>query len=121
MGRDGRREMMGGEKGGGEHRLRQERERERQRAEGRAGQRSGGSAPIMHLETGHSDSMRRMGNLPAHICLDATVPRPETVKAQPVVMSTCMLCFQSPACERGRGERLLLPELSLVTKISGAL
>lgn len=75
----------------------------------------------MHLETGHSDSMRRVGNWPEHIQPDVTGPRLDTVKAQSVVLSTCMLCFQGPACEWGLGERLLLPELSLVTKIFSAL
>lgn len=43
---------------------------------GRLG-RGGGSTPIMHVETGHSDSMRTVGNLPEHIHVMGQVHSPK--------------------------------------------
>lgn len=65
MGRKRRNEMVGGESGG-EGRAQTETGKGEREQRGRLG-RGAGSTPIMHLETGHSDSMRRVGNLPEHI------------------------------------------------------
>lgn len=73
----------------------------------------------MHMETGHLDPMRRVGNWPEHIHVMGQVHglKPRRPSLWSVVVSTCMLCLQGPAHERGLGEGTLLPELSLVTKI----
>lgn len=62
MGRKRKNEMVGGVRGGEGAQAKTGKGEEEQR--GRLGG-GWGSTPIMHLETGHSDSMQRVRNLPS--------------------------------------------------------
>ena len=74
--------------------------------------RGGGPRPFMHFKTGHSDSMRKAGSVPAWVA--DSKQRPPIPGC--VVVATWMLCFWGPACAGDPGAGCLPPELSLLMK-----